>query len=726
MEGDNKRGIDEVGFSVDSGLIHRLGTELVGKAETAVSELVKNSYDADATTVDVEFINSMQLGGTLIISDNGVGMTKEQLINGFMRISSSDKIHNPISDIFGRKKAGRKGIGRFATQRLGEKLTITTQAASKDEAYKITIDWAQYKVDTDLTSIKFPIETLPKQKTIGTTLEINYLTDVWNEISIKRIYNYVVDLLQPDFIKPKEETVLDIQNDIVLNTQKDQKFNVTFKQTNDSTTTIIVGDKNDITNKALVTIEGYIDHHGKGKVHINSKGLKIADSENVEVKQDVSVLKAVRVKVYYFIYDKSHYYSNEQQVSKKDLSNINKIANNSPHIKLYRNGFRVLPYGEIGNDWLNLDKRYTGESGHANIPWSNMNFFGFVQIVDKNGDLFEETASREGLIENQALESTINFIQDILSFAKKRISAVVYKIRENEKIDTPLDEKIDSFRAKIDRQLDQLEKVVSETEKNIIKELRVNIQENFIVFEQQNRDVLDEINMMRILAGMGLTIGEFTHEIRNIASSITGILSPLYKMITDAKTKELLDELESSIKNLLKYAQYFERTISKSKRIEIEPINIIDIINNFCNTIKEDTKAQKITLIPQFLNYGLYTIPMHESEWSAILFNLYTNSKKALRGILEPKIKILVGKENDVIYLEFMDNGIGIPEENENRIFDAFFTTSTSSTNEIEGSGLGLKIIRDIITSYNGKIFLTEPTVGYITSFRLEINMSMA
>src|SRR5574343_1812326 len=103
----------QVRFSADAGIINRLGKELVGKHETAVSELVKNAFDADATEVNLVFENAWYTGGTLVIEDNGTGMTKDQLINGFMRLSSSDKIHNPISDKYKRTRAGRKGIGRF-------------------------------------------------------------------------------------------------------------------------------------------------------------------------------------------------------------------------------------------------------------------------------------------------------------------------------------------------------------------------------------------------------------------------------------------------------------------------------------------------------------------------------------------------------------------------------------------------------------------------------------
>ncbi len=84
---------NQVRFSVDAGIINRLGKELVGKHETAVSELVKNAYDADATEVNLVFENAWNAGGILIIEDNGHGMTKEQLVNGFMRLSSSDKIN---------------------------------------------------------------------------------------------------------------------------------------------------------------------------------------------------------------------------------------------------------------------------------------------------------------------------------------------------------------------------------------------------------------------------------------------------------------------------------------------------------------------------------------------------------------------------------------------------------------------------------------------------------
>jgi HSP90 family molecular chaperone len=94
-------------FSVDAGIIDRLGTELVARQETAVSELVKNAYDADATKVELKFENSDSIGGTLFIEDNGLGMTKEQLVNGFMRISSTDKIRNPISERFKRNRAGQ-------------------------------------------------------------------------------------------------------------------------------------------------------------------------------------------------------------------------------------------------------------------------------------------------------------------------------------------------------------------------------------------------------------------------------------------------------------------------------------------------------------------------------------------------------------------------------------------------------------------------------------------
>ena len=84
---------NRVRFTVDAGIISRLGEELVGKRETAVSELIKNAYDADATVVNAVFINAGTPGGTLLIDDDGLGMTKDQLVNGFMKLSSADKIH---------------------------------------------------------------------------------------------------------------------------------------------------------------------------------------------------------------------------------------------------------------------------------------------------------------------------------------------------------------------------------------------------------------------------------------------------------------------------------------------------------------------------------------------------------------------------------------------------------------------------------------------------------
>jgi DNA topoisomerase VI subunit B len=153
-----------------------------------VSELVKNSYDADAKIVTLKFENSDSIGGTLFIEDDGLGMTKGQLVNGFMRISSTDKLRNPLSERYNRKRAGQKGIGRFAVQHLGEKLTITTQTKENDFALVLTINWELSKGDVDLVNITNKITRLPKEKEEGTTLKIEGLKDRWSQV------DYLVNL----------------------------------------------------------------------------------------------------------------------------------------------------------------------------------------------------------------------------------------------------------------------------------------------------------------------------------------------------------------------------------------------------------------------------------------------------------------------------------------------------------------------------------------------------
>ena len=349
---------DNIRFTVDAGVIDRLGNELVARQETAVSELVKNSYDADAIEVSLTFINSSDIGGRLIISDNGEGMNREQLINGFMRISSTDKIQNPYSEVYKRKRAGQKGIGRFAVQRLGEKLTIVTQTESDDDALKVTIDWSKYENNNELHNITNLLETSQKKREKGTTLIIDGLRDKWTEAAIKRIYRYVGDILQPfPLSKLQEEDSVSIEDEKIV----DPGFKPIFYISVNGNDRKRVGDeKLMIYNHASAIIDGNVDSSGNGSFSIDSQKLDFSfedaigfDPDDKESKFDK--LKSVNFRAYYYIY-------NSNLIPKTQETAIRKLANTAGGIRLYRNGFRVLPYGEPGDDWLSLDLSTRGNN----------------------------------------------------------------------------------------------------------------------------------------------------------------------------------------------------------------------------------------------------------------------------------------------------------------------------------------------------------------------------
>lgn len=724
---------EHVRFSVDAGLINRLGKELVGKGETAISELIKNAYDADATKVDLVFKNALKPGGTLIIDDDGVGMSYEELINGFMRISSSDKIHNPVSNKYKRRKAGRKGIGRFSTQRLGRNLTIITQTENLDFAIKAFIEWDEFLTDRNLTDICFSIDFIPKTKNNGTTLIIDSLNDGWSDAAIKRAYKYTENLLIPEPLS-SERKKWDME-------RNDPGFKANLYRDSISENNCIIDEHSAFFNHALAVIEGYVDHNGYGFWRMSSSKLDITNAEYKQIgisreniSSDFSHIHDIYFKTYYFIYD-------SDLIPKSIFSYVKRLGNESGGIKLYRNGFRVPPYGESGNDWIGLDESVRRRT--YIFPHQNQSFFGFVEIGDASKDLFEETSSREGLVENEAYQEMTDFLYRAIISAGQEIASIRQKKKTANQKDWSKRGK-----NKIQEGLDDLKRLAGEESahdserksgndrqqqyRNIYEKISEGLAED----STDTQALIDEINMLRVFASLGLIIGEFVHEIKNYLPGFDAEISYLNDLLIDNKAAiERILLLKNNVDAFSSYTLYFDKSISRNVSRDLEPIHIKERIGTFLSIIERNAKKAHIKINTNLdddiiLLSDMTTVPMHPSEWASILFNLYTNSKKAIRkeGVSIGHINIECGENPSNIFINFSDNGCGVDPTIKDRIFDAFVTTTgvaSKNSSDIDvhtGTGLGLKIVSDILSSYNGIIRLQEiPKFGYKTTFRIEI-----
>lgn len=702
---------ERIGLTVDSALINRLGYELVGKAETAVSELIKNAYDADARHVSVYFKGTENPEGTIIVKDDGTGMDFAKLKKGFLRISTSDKVENPNSERFGRPRAGRKGIGRFATQRIGNKLTIVTTRQEMDYSLRVIIDWQAYRPNTDLEAVLFPIEQIDKHCPEGTELIIEDVRDAWSEAAILRVHRYVMDLFQPDYIGDRTNGT--------ENKPEENSFETSFwLWTGDHYDAIEKGQE-DFFSKALATISGWMNEEHKGHVTVQSDSFLLNDEMRMD--GEFPLLSNVRFRAYYFIYERPEYYSNG--MSSSMLKNIQKVAAKASGLRLYRNGFRVLPYGEPSNDWINLNARWAGGSG-VNIPFGTHNVFGYVELIDHEGILFDETSSREGLIENDAFFQLKDFLYKAFVMAIQRIrsSNELKRLKESRGATDPtgpqpevqagMRERIATIRSYIAH---KSEEPGSEEEKE---------QKTVLAMLTSVERVMSELEMLRVLAGLGLSIGSFSHEMEQFKPSLMGDLAHLVR--NDAPIGDIAESLSRHLETMFAYTKFFNIAVSENLNRELGVIDVFLALDRFHETIENDLKRQQIKYDFAPRVFDLMVGPMHEAELISVLFNLYTNARKAIIKNNQPgAILITADIDKKNVYLCFQDNGIGIPEENRERIFDAFFTTSTPASfdkdekSKLTGTGLGLTIVRDILVTRGGQIILTDPDAGYKTSFKI-------
>ena len=408
-------------FKPRARLLLQLGNELIRNESIAILELVKNSYDADATRVSLTMQNVDDVEkGIIVIEDNGTGMDMETIQNVWMEPGSDYKTGKTkrITKKFGRMVLGEKGIGRFAVHKLGDVIELTTRFANKKEIF-IKIDWnifneSKYLHDVSIDIVQREPEVF-KGKSTGTKITIKKIREPWNRESFRSLYRSYNSLRSP-FDSPSS-------------------FDIKFKTNRENWLEGLLSweDVKDFALfKFLCEIEGscitkfrYEFNPWKNmdklkKIVITEKNdfgktLKMVNKNNESI--DISKHKIGKIRFEGTIFDldpKILELGMQEHESVGDKQGLRDYLKMNGGVKVFRDGVRVYDYGEPGNDWLDLDIR------RVNVPTkriSNNLILSAVSLDRKTSlDLVEKT-NREGFIEN---ETYFTFVQAIL-YALERV-----------------------------------------------------------------------------------------------------------------------------------------------------------------------------------------------------------------------------------------------------------------------------------------------------------------
>jgi signal transduction histidine kinase len=400
-------------FKISSGLKNIIGRDLITDDYIAVFELVKNAYDANASHVFIEFSDDK-----IIILDNGKGMSKEDIVEKWLFVAYSakkegiedtDENTQDFRDKIQLKRyyAGAKGIGRFSCDRLGNKLMLTTRKKDGSTTERIKVNWNDFDQDASTEFIKINVkhQTLlgehkfAKGVDHGTRLVITNLNEKWErskKIGLKKSLAKLINPFDP-------ETVKDIENatqpfSIIINDdsekEEDEKNKNDYDQVNGEVKNFIFEKLNLKTSHITATI----DENGKGiTIKLVDRGTLIYKIR----KPNSTVLKDVVFHLFFL-----------NQAAKNNFTKTVGIrAIDFGSIYLYKNGFRISPYGDPGDDSFRVDSRHGQNVGRT---FGLRDLVGRIEIFgDERNEMFKETTNRNGgLIKNEYTDALIDCFTD--------------------------------------------------------------------------------------------------------------------------------------------------------------------------------------------------------------------------------------------------------------------------------------------------------------------------
>lgn len=657
-------------FATD--ILRRLGEELIPHPDQGIVELVRNAYDADATTCTIELINADQDNGTLRVTDNGIGMTRSAIVNGWLILGRSVKASHKRTRL-GRIPVGEKGLGRLAALRMGTKAELATRPrAEHGREYRVVFDWDQFDDARVVEEVPIPVlgRKAAKNAKHGTSIEITNLRSRFRRAEVIRLARALLLLSDP------------------------------FEHSGGFKPTLIAPEfadvearvRNSYFDEADFYLEARVDGKGYATAVVKSADGRLlykASGTKLEGGEGSYHCPSAEFQLWVFLLGGERFAP--RPVGVAEIRAWLRIVGG---VHLYQRGLRVHPYGDPGHDWLEMNLARTRSPEER--PSTNTSI-GRVVVDDRKHELVQKT-DRSGFIENDAYRELKRFAQDALEWMARERLRTAEARREQQKQKAPRD---------VADARDALDEAIGNLPADARLAVRAAVDQFDAATSKRQALLESELRLYRTLATVGTTSAVFAHEVSKPVTQIEKAAAiaqrRIAKRIPDAADRLDIDEplklVIRSAKALRSFARVPITLMQRGKR-RTGDVALHEVINEVAELLQPFLAESQITVNLDLAREELVVLGS-VAEVQAVVANLFTNSINAFTVKAtdrDRRIRVATDISERNAIISFADSGPGIVGISLDDIWLPGYSTFE------RGSGLGLTIVRDIITDLGGSV----------------------
>ncbi|QIO61583.1 sensor histidine kinase [Rhizobium leguminosarum] len=660
------------------------------------------------------------------VRDTGHGMTILELDEVFLTVGTRSRRE---ANVGGAQFLGDKGVGRLSTMRLGDHLSVVTSQEGELHWHKLRVDWREFGHDVEKSVSEIAVEPREGDRKIareakGTTIRISNLLGDWTNARFHDLFQGRIARMVDPFQPGKANQLLRV----IHNAQRVSIPSVPKR---------LLEGAHAVCKASFSFVDGQPTLTGTIDYRLREKQRPIAQSgpEIYSIAQNTfrrrgkrghaaTAMAPIRPKALQDLgpFEVEVYWYNRRVVEAIDgltssmADTRAEIARWSGGPMLYRHGYRILPYGDPDDDWLELDKNAFGQAG---FKLNRQQVIGKVSVESAHTALSEQT-NREGLVRSESSEALTTILKWLLHGEMRELINDADKEEQLSK--RQAEQRALAFRDTqllVQQSLDVLRREVALAQRPLVDHLAEQIdvlsdQCEALVggVDKVIREAVDDREKFVHLAGIGLMTEFIFHELdRAVDSAMRAI-----RDAQGATRESVLASLEAQLASLQKRVSAFDE-LTGEKRQTKKRFNVSEVIKLVLDNHQNEFGRHGIAIEVSVPADGLQ-IKAVKGMLIQIMENLVANSVYWLKQQVryepnfKPKLTVTLDPEDECILVE--DNGPGIDPARRDVIFHPFISSKPPG----EGRGLGLYISQELAKHHDWQIYL-DPAVGKIRPGRL-------